>query len=75
MEAQAFARNVERQVRKALKTERVEGEYQQKKEKSVRYRRFSALRCYLVGLRTHKVKSFINPLRSLLGLISALQKT
>lgn len=49
MEAHSFARNVERQVRKALKTERVEGEYQQKEEKSVRYRNFFCLTLLFSG--------------------------
>lgn len=60
MEAQSFAKNVERHVRKALKTERVEGEYQQKEEKSVRYRRVSALSCYLVGLTTHTKRKVLS---------------
>lgn len=42
MEAKSFSRILERQVRKALKTEREEGEYQQKTERSVRYSRVSA---------------------------------
>lgn len=43
MEGKSFARIVERQVRKALKTEREEGECQQKAQRSIWYRRGSAL--------------------------------
>lgn len=74
MEAKSFARIVEQQVRKALKTEREEGESQRKTERSIRYTRVSAsqyhteLVCFklLGGITddTHKEKSFINPLRS-----------
>lgn len=42
MDAKSFARIVEHKVRKALKTESEEGEYQQKTERSVRYSRVSA---------------------------------
>lgn len=42
MEAKSFARIVEQQVRKALKTESEEGEYQQKTERSLRHSRVSA---------------------------------
>lgn len=42
MEAKYFARIVEKQVRKTLKTGREEGEYLQKTERSVRYSRVSA---------------------------------
>lgn len=42
MEAKYFARIVEKQVRKALKTEREEGEYRQETLRSDRYSRVSA---------------------------------
>lgn len=42
MQEKSFARIVERQVRKAMKTEREEGEYQRKTERSIRYSRVSA---------------------------------
>lgn len=42
MDAKSFARIVEWRVLKALKTEKEEGEYQQKTERSVRYSRSSA---------------------------------
>lgn len=50
MEAHFFTKILERKVRKALKTEREEGEYQQKSERSFGYRRLSV--CSVLAHRT-----------------------